>query len=63
MSFDFKVNIGQKERGKEAGDIEALFSDSTPKKKKNPHYNLKFSYFFLISNLMKMETVLLLNGA
>ena len=62
MSSDFKVDIGQKARRKKTDAIEALFSDSRPKKKKTPHYNLIFSYFFLISNLMKMETVLLLNG-
>lgn len=45
MSFDFKVNIGQKERGKEAGDIEALFSDSTPKKKKKPTLQSKIFIF------------------
>lgn len=60
MSFDFKVRIGQKKRRKEADDMEVLFSDS--RQKIPPHYTLIFLYFFLTSNLMKMETVLLLNG-
>ena len=34
MSSDFKVDIGQKARRKKTDAIEALFSDSRPKKKK-----------------------------
>lgn len=47
MSFDFKVSIGKKKRGKEADDIEALCSENRSKTNtKNPQSN---TFIFLFN--------------